>query len=292
MIDPRKNRELSRLRDGSDDPFIRGLLESAENDGPRPGSKSALVASLGIGVGGPLLLGAEAARAAATTATSVVGATAGGTVTSSAVTSGAVTGGYVSLFGKWLAIGVASTTLIMSEARVDESHAESAPRENVVASVDARAVAPSGELAIDGPSTVAPEIAVEAAEKPSDTPTRTELMVKSKPTRSVVAKPLPSEPEPQAAPTDAKRLIDEVRALDDARAALERGDVSKASSTLSDKGTLFERGSLGQEAELLAIEIASKRGDAAAAQKLGNAFLAKYPTSPHRGRVESILRAK
>lgn len=291
MNEPRKNRELSRLRDGSDDPFIRGLLESADDDGPRPGSKAALVASLGIGVGGPLLLGAEAARAAATTATSVAGASATG-----AGTTGAVAGGYFSLFGKWLAIGVASTTLVMSEASVEESHAESAPRESVVASVDARdARVPSRDpLAIEEVPTVEPAVAIDDARTQPESPAQNEASPKGKTSLNLAAKPARPEPEAElaAAPTDAKRLIDEVRALDDARAALERGDVSKASSTLSDKGTLFEQGSLGQEAQLLAIEIAAKRGDRSAAQSLGSAFLAKYPSSPHRGRVESLLKAK
>jgi TolA-binding protein len=100
-------------------------------------------------------------------------------------------------------------------------------------------------------------------------------------------------PPPAAAPVLAKpaptSLTDEVAALDGAREALGGGDPGRALRALDDHDRRFPRGALGPEATVLRVEALAQRGDRAAATRLGAAFLAAHPRSPHAARLRTLL---
>ncbi len=86
-------------------------------------------------------------------------------------------------------------------------------------------------------------------------------------------------------------LEDEVAVLDGAREALASGQSDRALSIVNQ----YERGAAAKtlllEAQVLRIEALVQRGDAQAAAKLAQAFLAGHASSAHAARVRSLLLA-
>lgn len=87
------------------------------------------------------------------------------------------------------------------------------------------------------------------------------------------------------------RLAAESALLTQARAQLRGGDASAAQQTLNKLRTSFPKGMLGQEREVLSIEVLSARGNAAAARKRAQAFIAAYPKSPHSAQLSRFADA-
>jgi hypothetical protein len=100
---------------------------------------------------------------------------------------------------------------------------------------------------------------------------------------------------PSAAPADPPHasakpsLADEVAALDVAREALAAGDAGRTLRALDQHDQRFPGGMLGPEAMVLRIEALILRGDRASAARLGEAFLAAHPRSPHASRLRSLI---
>lgn len=84
-------------------------------------------------------------------------------------------------------------------------------------------------------------------------------------------------------------LSRETARLDEARRALEAGNVSGALSTLERYDRDFPRGALIPEARVVYIEALVRHGHHAKAQAVARQFLARYPRSPHAARVHSML---
>jgi hypothetical protein len=80
----------------------------------------------------------------------------------------------------------------------------------------------------------------------------------------------------------------EVTLLEQARAALAAGDTARSADLLDQHRRLAVR-LLAPEAELLAIELATVRGDRRQAAAAARAFLAANPHSPHAQRARSLL---
>jgi TolA-binding protein len=83
-------------------------------------------------------------------------------------------------------------------------------------------------------------------------------------------------------------LAEEMAALDAARQALTAGDAPRALRAMDDYDRRFPGGMLGPDAAVLRIE-ALMHGDRAEAARLGAAFLAAHPTSPHAAHVRALL---
>jgi hypothetical protein len=81
----------------------------------------------------------------------------------------------------------------------------------------------------------------------------------------------------------------ELKAIDDARGALARGDHALASRLLDRYHAQFPKPRLGAEATMLRIETLVARGDRAGAARLGTAFLKRAPNSPYARRVRSLI---
>jgi hypothetical protein len=81
-------------------------------------------------------------------------------------------------------------------------------------------------------------------------------------------------------------LREDALTLREAREALERGDAAGAQAALA-----RARGSnaLAEERDALAVRAANARGDRRSARALGEAFLAKYPSSPLGPQIEKIV---
>jgi len=85
-------------------------------------------------------------------------------------------------------------------------------------------------------------------------------------------------------------LLPEARLLREARDALVRGDVGTAEANLA-RARGLGHASLAEERDALAVRCADARGDRARARRLGEAFLATYPSSPSALQISKIVRA-
>jgi hypothetical protein len=81
-------------------------------------------------------------------------------------------------------------------------------------------------------------------------------------------------------------LREEIRLLDQARAAVRAGEGSQALTLLAKYGKRYPRGQFRQEAQVLRVEALKLSGDQQAAVALGKKFVAAHPESPHVERVE------
>jgi outer membrane protein assembly factor BamD (BamD/ComL family) len=92
-------------------------------------------------------------------------------------------------------------------------------------------------------------------------------------------------------PTPESRLSDEAHAVLAARAALRSGNPAAALRELSDARALFPRGALVQEREALTIEALARTGQSGAASARAQAFLSRFPRSPHADDVRRFILA-
>jgi hypothetical protein len=118
------------------------------------------------------------------------------------------------------------------------------------------------------PASVANELAVEAAPRPKSAPVA--------PGRAV-------------APTENSRLAEEARAVLDARAELAAGNPSAALRLLDAARADFPHGSLGQEREALTVEALAATGQRGAASARAQAFVRRFPGSPHASNVRRFI---
>jgi hypothetical protein len=107
----------------------------------------------------------------------------------------------------------------------------------------------------------------------------------------VKASPVVDEPTQPPRPVAKSKLREEAALLQEARAALARGDTVTASAKLADARTRFPDSQLGEERDALFVRLARASGDHAHAAALARAFAEHYPESPLRAGVESIGHA-
>lgn len=95
-----------------------------------------------------------------------------------------------------------------------------------------------------------------------------------------------SQPIGSSAPkSTVSSLVEEVAAVQKARAALAQGNATEALAVLAELDRTVPRGSLGQERVVLTIEALAASGQSGKAGKLAKAFLAANPSSPYADRV-------
>jgi hypothetical protein len=250
--------EPRRLLDEGGSDFEQALLRSAHDDAPsREGRRRALIA-LGL-IGG----------AGATVTTTAATATASTTLLKSSAT-------VVML--KWIGAGViGGLATVGAFAAVDVVRAPSDPP-----AMAAKGHAPQAERQ-------APALTTAAREQEAPAP----------PPAAIPDEPKPEPPRPavkasaSAAPEHAGQgsLRDELASLDAAHVALAGGDASGALRALDDHDRRFPGGALGPESTVLRVEALARRGDRAAAARLGEAYLAAHPRSPHASRIRSLIGA-
>ena len=144
---------------------------------------------------------------------------------------------------------------------------------------------------IETPVATTASSVVTAAETPLVTPAppKTEappsVSLRAKASASVVA-----SATPPPATSAASGLGAEIKALDAVRSSMSAGDASGALAALDAYDRSFPRGTLQQEAVLLRIDALMRAGRTDEARKLGHAFLAEHPSTPHRKRILTLLR--
>jgi TolA-binding protein len=104
------------------------------------------------------------------------------------------------------------------------------------------------------------------------------------------AKPEEAAPVPKKVSTVSKssagdELRQELKLLDEARAALKSGAPARARSLLEQHARRFSNGSFRQEADVLRVETLERLGERQKAASLAREFLSEHPESPHVERV-------
>jgi hypothetical protein len=84
-------------------------------------------------------------------------------------------------------------------------------------------------------------------------------------------------------------LAEQVRLVDRGRALAASGDASGALAVVDAYDRRFAHGILAEEAALVRIQATQARGDRADSASLARRFLAQYPESVHRGKVQWLL---
>jgi hypothetical protein len=247
--------EPRRLLEEGGSELERALLRSAYDDAPSPEGRRRTLIALGL-VGG------------ATVTTTAATATASATLLKSSAS-------LVML--KWLGAGVlGGLATVGALAAVEAVRTPPDPP----AMVAAKGHAPEAERRVATVAAAARETAAPPAAIPADDP-------KPEPVR-VAAKASASAPPDHAG---APSLADEVASLDAARTALAGGDASGALRALDDHDRRFPGGALGPESTVLRVEALARRGDRAAAARLGKAYLDAHPRSPYASRIRSLIGA-
>lgn len=253
MADPQ--RFLNQISDA--DEFERKLLGSLQRVQPPADAKSEAWARIEAQVAAVALVSATLASTAA----------AGSTATAAASSAGSpltVTPLVLKALGSKLTLGLALAGSVLGASALlwTPFHSRPAPS---VASVapPARATLPEpipAAIATEEPAT-APRIAVPASERPA---------------------------KASAEPNASDRLNAESALLTQARAQLRRGDTAEAERSLARLRANFPKGVLGQEREVLAIELLLAQGNTEAARRRANAFIAAHPKSPHSPQLSRL----
>jgi hypothetical protein len=142
---------------------------------------------------------------------------------------------------------------------------------------------------VSPPSVVEPKLVEAPASEPAPPPEQPA----TKEARSAVPLPSPAVvpvTSVAAKPRTAPSLFEEQRVIESARAAVARGDVASALSTLDDYQRDYSQGQFGPEALALRVEALRSHGDSARAQALAAEFRQKYPHHPLLSRVEAAAK--
>ena len=238
----------------------RELLGSIQHLDPPAGAKGEAWARLSAQIAAVALVSSTHGSAAAAAAAS------GGAASPGAVASSGLAPLAMKLLGSKLAVGLAVAGTALGAAAVYVQYGQ--PEPATVPRTAAPLVVP--------PTTVAPlAIPTEPAE-PAPLP-------------PVTVGEAPAKPSAVSSQKD--RLSAESALLTQARAELRNGDAVAAERSLNRLRSSFPKGMLGQEREVLAIEVLSARGHGEAARRRAKAFISAYPKSPHSAQLSRFADA-
>ena len=255
---------MKRLHATTNDDFERALLSSAREVGPST----------------------DTVRSVATTLAAAAVTSAGASVASAA--------GHVTVTGKLAALSTGTKLAIVLLAPLAIAGAV-AGASAVVHRSSPPPVAPGAELTAPRAFAESPS---PSAEREADHPISPESLPVAElavgfpgPAPSQSAAPVAAGAAESAPPRpSAPSIADEVRRLDQARAALASGRASVALALVSAYERDFPRGALTREAQVVRIEAYAKLGQAAMASQLAAQFVARYPDDPHSPRLRGMVR--
>ncbi|WP_049949404.1 tetratricopeptide repeat protein [Sorangium cellulosum] len=259
MGDPER---LLSAKSGAD-PLERELLGSVRRVGPPEGAKERAWRGIASEIAAAAAVGVTAGSGAA-----AANKAAGGSLLSSALSIKAaalLVGGGLALGGGYWALS--STEPPPSRSAGPEQAQAVAPR--------ASATAPEEPQAPPEPRAPV-ATAAEPAPRPEPRP---EAPIEGEPSRR------PSGPKP----TETDLLRAESALLTEARAKLRSGDAAGAAATLERLRAQFPNGVLRQEREVLAIDVLASRGNLPEAKRRAQAFVERYPGSPHSAKLKRLL---
>jgi hypothetical protein len=265
------------------DEFERSLLSSADGDGMPAARKAALLTALGV--------------AGVSTVAVSSGAVAG---TAKAATAGLAASkaklAFTAATLKWLAAGALGGAVLVGATKGirharEVQHATLSSQERGRA---ARAVQHSGPLATHTAHETAKAITAPEPNEPLP------IAIPAPEASIVFSAPPPSAVTPTGAPTSQLRpaqtrarvpapiLRDEQRSIEQARAALEAGDVQGATRALDAHDSAFPRGAFSEESRMLRIDTMARSGDRVRARKEARTFLAQSPSTPYAARLRDL----
>jgi TolA-binding protein len=99
------------------------------------------------------------------------------------------------------------------------------------------------------------------------------------------AAPVPKKVSTVSKPSSGDELRQELKLIDEARAALKGGAPARARALLEQHARRFPSGSFRQEADVLRVEALERLGERQKAASLAREFLSEHPESPHVERV-------
>ena len=174
---------------------------------------------------------------------------------------------------KWIATGVVAVVAAGGGFAVGRS---TAPQASSPPVVSAPAPPPLP------PPTPSPSIS-SSVEPPASAPSAS---------ASVTARPAPLGTGRESAPSSpgADAFDREQSLLERARSALVRHDAEAAEKALDEHDRQFPRSRYVEERDYLRIQVLRERGDTAGMRQRAKAFLAKYPSSMLRARVEPLAQ--
>lgn len=289
-VGPAPETEMSEEMLASRSPFQTALLAAGRADALPPGRKQQLFRNLSIAIGAPDVLGEGqglsepgqvpdqsalggsqadvAGRAALKAMTKVAGVDglAAKLVGGVAITGALVWGGWQAAVGSKPATAPVAVATVVAEA-AEGSAAETKPSPPEPAGgAGGRAAAETTGGSTSSGSTVG--LAGPSDEAAADS------------AKGVRARTKASESD---------SLARELSLIDNARAALLRGEPAVALRTLQTYRSQFPRGALQAEATVQRVEALMAIGDRASASTIGGAFLKRHPDSPYSRRISSLL---
>ena len=283
--------EPHRLLPRAGDDLTRQLLEAGRSASDAP--SEALRAKMWSGIEASLapLAGGAAAAGAASQGSAAAG---GGTLTGAAATGAAPGAVAASAPGVGLAIGtkigivglLVGATLVTATVVRPPRETTTPPAVVVEQTQSSQSGATAGQLAagVSQDETEASAPSEPSRDEPVSPPAAAELKPDSV-TPKASARPSSQPAGPSATKTTASSLVEEVAAVQKARAALAQGNATEALAVLAELDRTVPRGSLGQERVVLAIEALAASGQRGKAGQLAKAFLAANPSSPYADRV-------
>jgi hypothetical protein len=261
-----------RFCEGGGGALEKQVVDSARGQGPSPRLRRQVEVALGLAAGLP----------AATVATNALGA-------SKAAQAGVAAG-----LAKWVGV-VSITGLAAAGATVYVSARAGAGASSLPV--------PNGTVARTSasaprPPTSAPRSPIAASPAPSTQeaappPPATTAAPATTPRSGPAAAPtVPPAPVATVLPSkSAPTLSDELRVLDEARAAMETGDSERALALLDRHDREFASPALAPEAMALRVEVYARRGDREATARLAARFLERFGDRPEAQRVRSLVDA-
>ncbi|MBX3214138.1 MAG: hypothetical protein KF850_19040 [Labilithrix sp.] len=178
---------------------------------------------------------------------------------------------------RWLTTGIVAIAAAGGGFAIGRSTAPGAASiAPPVTSASASAAAPPASAsAVALPISAAPEAAAPTASASAP-------LLTPAPSASIAGSVLPA-PGPAGDAFDREQSL-----LERARSALVRHDADAAAAALSEHERQFPRTRHAEERDYLRIQVLRERGDAEGARERAEAFLAKYPDSMLRARVEPL----
>jgi hypothetical protein len=255
----------SSSQDSADQRFERLLIDSAERD-EMPRDVDAAWDKFGAALNGASLLAAGAG--------------------------GALAARHAQrwLAAKWLIWG-ALTGSALTALSLRPSHDRASEASRTLPAPTATPAAPSPPLSATSEVEAQPRTTTDAVAKITTTAATTTPKTTHK-QQALPRTPLAPKPSlrDEPTPSQSSTLSAQVALLDAARTAIAAGALTEA-LRLSDRYRAdFPSGQLAPEAEVVAIEALTLRGERQAASERAARFLARYPGDPHTARVKWLVR--
>jgi len=179
---------------------------------------------------------------------------------------------------KWTAAGVVSaaviaggvaSTIVRRDEQAPAHVASVQPLEGRAPNAPMPSAPPvSGSAAVAGASARAPGVAPDASSAPA-----------------VAQVPSARRPAPPPVPT----IADELRLIEQARAAIAAGDIPVADRALDAHARTYPSGVFAEEARVLRIDAMVGRGERARGEAAARTYLAAHPDSPHAPRLRALI---